>query len=62
MKESDINGAECSRKVESERRVAGAIRSLVKARSLQPQRAGVLHERLLIPILMHGSETGEGEI
>ena len=32
------------RKVASERRVAGAIRSLVNARSLQLQCARVLHE------------------
>ena len=33
--------AECSRKVVSGRRIAGAIRSLVNARSLQLQRARV---------------------
>ena len=41
----------------SGRRVAGAIRSLVNARDL--------HETLLVPILMYGSETvmeGEREI
>ena len=36
----------------SERRVAGAIRSLVNARSLQG-----LHESLLLPFVKCGSET-----
>ena len=35
LDESGKNGAECSRKVMSRRRVAGAIRSLVNARNLQ---------------------------
>ena len=43
--------AECSRKV------AGAIRSLVNVRSLQLECARVLHESLLVPVLMYGSET-----
>ena len=49
MDESGTDGAECSRKVVSGMRVAGAIRSLVNARAL--------HETLLVPFLMHGSET-----
>ena len=40
---------ECSRKVGKGRRVAGAIRPLVNAR--------ILHESLLAPVLMYGSET-----
>ena len=48
---------ECSRKLESERRVAGVIRSLVNARYLQLECARVLHETLLVPVLMYGSET-----
>ena len=43
--------AECSRKV------ASAIRSLVNARSLQLERARVLHESLLVPVLTYDSET-----
>ena len=35
LDESGTDGAECSRKVASGRRVAGAIRSLVNARDLQ---------------------------
>ena len=56
MDESGIDGAECSRKVESGRRGAGAIRSLVNGRDLQLECAGVLHEILIIPVLIHGSE------
>ena len=42
--ESGTDEAECHRKVLSGRRIAGAI-SLI------------LHESLLMPVLMHGSET-----
>ena len=35
LDESDTDGAECSRKVTSGRKVAGAIRSLVNARDFQ---------------------------
>ena len=38
-------------------RVAGAIRSLVNARSLQLKCARVLHELLVVPVLTYGSET-----
>ena len=52
-----------SRKVASRRRVTGAIRSLVNARDLLLECARVLHETLLVPVLMYGSETVmEGEI
>ena len=57
MDESDTDEVECSRKVVSGRRVAGAIRSLVNAWSLQLECARVLHESLLVSILMYGSET-----
>ena len=46
--ESSTDGAECSRKVASGRRVAGAIRSLVNVRDLQLECARVLHETLLV--------------
>ena len=49
--------AECSRKLASGRRVAGAIRFLVDARDLQLECARVLHESLLVPVLLYGSET-----
>ena len=65
--ESGTDGAECSRKVSSRRRVAGAFRSLNNARDLQLDWARVLHETLLVPVLICGSETmlwkeGEEEI
>ena len=51
LDESGKYEAECSRKVASGRRVAGAIRSLVNARSLQIECARVLHKSLLVAIL-----------
>ena len=57
LDESDTDGAECSRKAASGRRVASAIRSLVNARDLQLKCARVLHETLLVPVLLHGTET-----
>ena len=44
---------ECSRKVASVRRIAGAIRSLVNARSLQLEYARVLHKSLLVSVLKY---------
>ena len=46
-----------SRKVARRRRVAGAIRSLVNAKSLQLECAMVLHDSLLVPLLTYGNET-----
>ena len=57
MDESGTYEAECSRKVASGRRVAGGIKSLVNAKSLQLEYARALHESLLVPILTDGSET-----
>ena len=57
LDESGTDGAECSRKVASGRRVAGAIRSLVNAKYLQIECARVLHETWFIPVLMYDSET-----
>ena len=57
LDESGTDGAECSSKVESGRRVTGANKSLVYARDLELQCARVLHETLLVPVLMYGSET-----
>ena len=42
-------------------RVAGAIRSLFNARSLQLECARVFHESLLVPVLTYGSETKKME-
>ena len=57
LDESGIDEGECSRKVASGRRVAGAIMCLVNAMSLQLECARVLHESLLVPVLMYDSET-----
>ena len=57
LDESDIDGVECSRKVASGIRVAGAIRFLVNSRDLQLECARVLHETLVMPVLMNDSET-----
>ena len=40
----------------SRRRVLVAIRPLVNARGIQPECARVLHESLMVPVLMYGSE------
>ena len=56
--ESGTDETEGSGKLASGRRVAGAIRSLVYVRGLQPECAWVLHESLLlVSVLMYGSET-----
>ena len=49
LDEPGTDEPEFIRKVTSRRRVAGAIRSLVNARDL--------HETLLVPVIMYGSET-----
>ena len=61
LDESGTDEAECCRKVASGRRVAGTIRPLVNARSLQLECARVLHESLLVPVLTYGSETRREE-
>ena len=57
LDESGKEEAECHMKVASERKVAGAIRSLVNPKSLQLEFVRVLHEGLLVPVLLYGSET-----
>ena len=57
LDESGTDGAKCSRKVVSWRRVACAIRSLVNARDLQLECAKVLHEIFLVPVLIYGGKT-----
>ena len=57
LNESGTDDSEYHRKVASRRRVAGDIRSLVTARDLQLVCARVLHEILLMPVLLYGSET-----
>ena len=56
LDESGMDEAECSWKVASGRRVAGAIRCLVNDRSLQLECARVLHDTLLMPVLTYGSD------
>ena len=52
LDESGTDGAKCSRKVESGRRVAGEIRSLVNARDLQLECTVAFHEILLVSVFM----------
>ena len=49
--------AECGRKVMRERRAVGTIRSVVNVSDLQLECTTFLHETLLVPVLMYGSET-----
>ena len=57
LDESGIDEAEYSRKAANGRKLAGAIRPLVNARDLQRKFARILHETLLAPVFMYGSET-----
>ena len=57
LDESGTDEKECSRKVVSLRKVAGAINSLVNIRNLQLGCTRVLHEPLLTPVLTYGSKT-----
>ena len=57
MDESRTYEAEFSKKVASGRRVAGALRSLVNARSLQLECSRVLHQSLLVLVFTYDSET-----
>ena len=52
---SGTDEADCNRKLASGREVAGAIRSLGNARSLQLECTKVLHAPLLVPVLTYGS-------
>ena len=57
LDESCTDEAECSRKAANGMRVGVAIRSLVNAKGLQLECARILHDALLVPVLMYGSET-----
>ena len=59
--ESGTDEGECSRKGASGRRVGGAIRSLVNARSLELECARVWHDSLLVSGLTYGSEAMTGK-
>ena len=54
LDKSGIDVAECRRKMESESKVAGGIRSLLNAWGLQLEYAIVLYEALLVPVLLYG--------
>ena len=56
LDESGIDRVECNRRVASWRRVAGAIRSLLML-EICSLSVLVLHEILLVPVLIYGSET-----
>ena len=57
LDEVGTDWAECSRKVANGWKVAGAIRSLVKAKNLKIEYGRVLHETLLVPVLMYSNAT-----
>ena len=57
LDESGTDETECSQKMASRRMVAGNIRSLVNAKDLLLEYARVMHETLLVPVLLYGSET-----
>ena len=52
LDESGTDGSECSRKLASGRRVAGAIRFIINARDMQLECARVLHKTLLVTVFM----------
>ena len=56
MDESGTDEAKYHRKVVSGKRVTGTIKFLVNTRGLQLEYARVLHEILLRPVLMYGSD------
>ena len=56
LNKKGTDDAKCCRKVSNGRKVAGAIKSLVNAKSLSLECTRVLHESLLLPVLMYGSE------
>ena len=57
LDDKGTDDAECGRKVSSGRKVAGDIKSLVNAKGLSLKCMKVLHESMLIPVLMYGSES-----
>ena len=57
LNQSGSDDVECRRKIVSGRKVEGTIRFLVNDRGLQLECVRVLHEGLLVPVLLYGSET-----
>ena len=65
LEESGTDGVECYRKLGSERRAVGIIRSLVLAKCLRLECIRILHKVFLLSVLIHGSKKmvgGEGKI
>ena len=56
LDEKRTDDAECSRKVLSGKKVAGAIKTLVNERGLSLNCARILHESMLLLMLLYGSE------
>ena len=56
LDEKGTDDAECSRIVMSGKKVAGAIRALVNERGLSLDCVRILHESMLLPVLLYGSE------
>ena len=48
--------SDCNNRVVKERQISGAVRSLVNERCLNMKCAKVLHEKLVVPVLIYGSE------
>ena len=65
LNESGTDDAECRSKVDSGKKVAGAIKPMVNGRDLQLECARALHYGLLVPVLFYGKENNmerKGEI
>jgi hypothetical protein len=57
LDEKGLDDVECGRKVSNGRKVSGAIKLMVNVKGLSLKCAKVLHESMLVPVLMYGSET-----
>ena len=57
LDERGTDDAECNRKVVSGRKVSGAIKALVNEKGLSLDCARILHESMLSPVLLYGSES-----
>src|SRR5678815_232284 len=57
LDEKGTDDEEGSRKVVNDRKVDGAIKSLVDVKGLSLECTRVLHECMLLPVLMYSSET-----
>ena len=57
LNEKGNDEADCDNKVLHGRKMAGAIRSLVNVKGMSVECARILHESILVPTLVYGSET-----